>query len=1279
MVFRRKQIVFGLIILGALAFGFVRPQKAAAFSGAGAGSTQYPYRITTCLQLQEMNDEKTASYVLMNDIDCGDGNTGNDTNAWNSGAGFAPIATSDYFTGSFDGRNHTISDLVINRPTENYIGLFGRTNGASIKNVVIEDSVISGQNFVGSLVGIAVTTDISFASAYGVVEGAFTVGGLVGRLETSSTVNGSMLDVVVSSSGAYAGGLAGLVAGSSISNISADVDVDGTGTYSGGIVGYMYADTADVIFERIYVRGSATGGSFNAGVAAGVDTFGYNVTLRSMAIKVETSWALYARRTTADPLTVSGIYYAIDDTPSAPFYAQACSTSSEAGCTPKAESTDLAYFYDYTNAPFSMNGGGWDFMNIWDNPFSNYLALREQPLDTLADLEAPGEVDGLAVTDSLVHSVTLQWAPSATQGSGPPVDYKIEYSLAGEDTWIEYDDNGAANPSLNPVVVEIGGLIPNTEYDFRVSQVNLAGVGPANSAPASGSTSGPVQSITTCTELQDIKYALSANYTLANDIDCADGDTGNDSADWNGGLGFEPIGLGDAYGFTGELNGQGYKITGLFQDRSSLSGQNARVGLFWQTWNAQILNTTIQDSQFTGLGSGGSFVAQAFRTRLFKLASDASITVSGGTDIQDGVGGLAGMLSGGNVSFEQEDSILEQSTYSGQVSGENNVGGLVGYLYYGMLRNTYSEASIIPVDGGQFYGGLVGYQLASYVNDSYSFVTIATTSNLTADSFGGVSGAFRGYSGMTNVFAVNYLGNSYHTPDGSHAGAIVGRNIDNNPENFTNVFYDYSVNLACMDGSGASGCESGDPIVFQSASNEPLLSWDFTTVWQERSGRFPAFRTQAPGVAVYNITNCAELQGMRYDLAGDYTIANNFTCTDSNDPDNYAVDFNNGDGFEPIGDDTHPFTGTLDGQGFEIQSPSISRDSYDNVGLFGVTEDASIGNFTYGNEATVVGFENVGAIIGQMRRGQLYKIEANMGILGSASVGSLVGSAICDAPGQLLISKAVSYANTMLFDSRAGGIVGNIQNLENDCSVTIEHSRNEGYVTNFWDSPDDVENLGGIVGFIQSAGGAITLSYDTSNGGVGNPFSEAYMESVGGIVGGQLVANEGDTVPLITNATHGGVVIVGGQGVYVGGVIGLATGSTNVYQSKNTGDIYGSTGVGGLVGTLLSFGSTQDIRESYATGTVSGNNYPETGFGGLVGLSDDATIIDSFSNQVVNAGVGDDVGGIGGNFGGDIVSSYAAGEVHGDERVGGLVGLYESSGTDEDYGLYGISAVKYYR
>ncbi|MEE1309128.1 MAG: hypothetical protein UHJ41_03410, partial [Bacteroidaceae bacterium] len=63
------------------------------------------------------------------------------------------------FAGKFDGQFHTISNLVIDRPNDEALGLFGFCRGnAKIKNVILDASCsIRGKNRVGSIIGLIQT------------------------------------------------------------------------------------------------------------------------------------------------------------------------------------------------------------------------------------------------------------------------------------------------------------------------------------------------------------------------------------------------------------------------------------------------------------------------------------------------------------------------------------------------------------------------------------------------------------------------------------------------------------------------------------------------------------------------------------------------------------------------------------------------------------------------------------------------------------------------------------------------------------------------------------------------------------------------------------------------------------------------------------------------------------------------------------------------------------------------------------------------------------------
>lgn len=85
---------------------------------------------------------------LMNDIDL----QGSESNQWET-IGDYEKNTNNGFNGTFEGNNHTISNLYINKPTKKYVGLFSFIKEkAEVKNVKLEGKVI-GDYMTGGLVG----------------------------------------------------------------------------------------------------------------------------------------------------------------------------------------------------------------------------------------------------------------------------------------------------------------------------------------------------------------------------------------------------------------------------------------------------------------------------------------------------------------------------------------------------------------------------------------------------------------------------------------------------------------------------------------------------------------------------------------------------------------------------------------------------------------------------------------------------------------------------------------------------------------------------------------------------------------------------------------------------------------------------------------------------------------------------------------------------------------------------------------------------------------------
>ncbi|MFO7791581.1 MAG: GLUG motif-containing protein, partial [Candidatus Saliniplasma sp.] len=225
---------------------------------------EWDTNVSNSHQLQMMEMNKTVDYKLTDDIDLSgiqDASQMWGTNS-TSGEGWKPIGNSSvYFTGSFDGNDYIISDLTINRSSENYVGLFGDLNeNAHVQNVGLENADVTGNSVVGVLAG-EIYGKISNSYATGKVSGHDRTGGLVGRnrgevKQTYATVN-------VEGEDQYIGGLIGTNSDgntdySSVIDSYATGDVDGY-QHVGGLNGGNYGSGSSI--SNSYATGYVTGSS----------------------------------------------------------------------------------------------------------------------------------------------------------------------------------------------------------------------------------------------------------------------------------------------------------------------------------------------------------------------------------------------------------------------------------------------------------------------------------------------------------------------------------------------------------------------------------------------------------------------------------------------------------------------------------------------------------------------------------------------------------------------------------------------------------------------------------------------------------------------------------------------------------------------------------------------------------------------------------------------------------------------------------------------------------
>ncbi len=192
------------------------------------------------------------------------------------------------FSGEFDGDSHVLSNIVVSRPDQNNVGIFGVVghpsefphhedihyrigdNGiwswgysggrgpslqpkGTVKNLHLDNVMIMGQWYVGGLVGYHAGTILN-CSVTGQITGQALVGGLVGR-SINGTVDGCRADTVVLGEFSV-GGLIGLTlhGRSNVTDCMTMGHVEGQ-LMSGGLIGLSNYDSVSRCMSTTSVSG----------------------------------------------------------------------------------------------------------------------------------------------------------------------------------------------------------------------------------------------------------------------------------------------------------------------------------------------------------------------------------------------------------------------------------------------------------------------------------------------------------------------------------------------------------------------------------------------------------------------------------------------------------------------------------------------------------------------------------------------------------------------------------------------------------------------------------------------------------------------------------------------------------------------------------------------------------------------------------------------------------------------------------------------------------------
>ncbi|RHM56071.1 filamentous hemagglutinin N-terminal domain-containing protein [Mitsuokella sp. AF33-22] len=346
-----------------------------------------------------------------------------------------------------------------------------------------------------------------------------------------------------------------------------------------------------------------------------------------------------------------------------------------------------------------------------------------------------------------------------------------------------------------------------------------------------------------------------------------------------------------------------------------------------------------------------------------------------------------------------------------------------------------------------------------------------------------------------------------------------------------------------------------------------------------------------------------------------------------------------GKGFNPIGDSTNSFTGSINGfsgeRVFGISNLTINRPDEDNVGLVGVGDSADFANL-YLSNVSITGKDNVGAIAGTLQNGSHISWSSTSGtVTGTGeSIGGFAGLVDNSSMWDISNSATVQGTSTDGTDKKIGGIAGTLKN-----SSTLTDVRNFGTISG-------TEDVGGIAGYVENGtilgtGSAIYNYANTYNTG-----KVTGTTNTGGIVGHAKgiymygVFNTNEDAPLSKTSQ----LIIGDDNKVIqrgdGTTSEAGKSITDAALQSNFGKVKGVTNTGGLVGYLE---DAPDFSKKVTNINISSTTKTETDGTTTKEAVEDAPITNNVIDTSYNAGnitgTGENTGGLVGKMTGGTLSN----------------------------------------
>ena len=530
-----------------------------------------------------------------------------------------------------------------------------------------------------------------------------------------------------------------------------------------------------------------------------------------------------------------------------------------------------------------------------------------------------------------------------------------------------------------------------------------------------------------------------------------------DDAYYNGGMGWQPSGLGTTF------RGNGYIISNLFIKRTTSND----LGLF---------SSVSSSARVESLGLKNAFVHG-----------------------KRWVGAIAGF---------QEGRVVASWT-SGAIRGERTVGGLVGSnLGTGRIIACYSHASAhasLPAISGATLGGLSGYNNEqAHIIASYATGLVTTS---TSDTVGGLLGENDAGTVTNSYYDTSTVGGVSGPGTGQTTSAL------QTPTGYTGIYANWNVDV-----DGATG--NDNPWNFGTSSQYPALRYGghdpadqirrtFTDYDDDNDGlidvrslaQLNAIRhdtdgngdvaTGAPATA-YNAAFPERFTGadgrmgcpsgtctgyelrahLDFDTDRDGAAYTGSGADAAGDPgDTY---YNAGAGWLPIGG----ISSTFKGNGYTISNLFIKRAATNSVGLFSSVGSSGRVESLGVRNAFVHGKRWVGAVAG-FQEGRVVASWSSGAIRGERTVGGLIGAN--NGAGRIIACYSRASAHASDPHQSSGATLGGLTGYNNSQAHIIA-----SYSTGALSSTvalTGANRVGGLVG--ENDAGAVTNSYyDSQTSGV---------------------------------------------------------------------------------------------------------------------------------------------------------------------------------------------------